>query len=188
MMQLILKKDQRTSAEKMAAEIKELLDTSLNAQSVRNRAYEIGMFGRVARKKPYVNKVNRSRRFKFAKKMLQKPMDFWHTVIWSDESKFKLFSSKGRGMVWRRTPKETFDPQCIVPTVKHGRNSVTVCGCFTHRGIVKLHILDRTMDRFYYSEISERNLLPSIANFGFSGDFTFMHDNDPNHTSALVKA
>ena len=43
------------------------------------------------------------------------------------------------------------------------------------------------MDRLYYHEILERNLLPSIANFGFSGGFTFMHDNDPEHTSALVK-
>ena len=43
------------------------------------------------------------------------------------------------------------------------------------------------MDRLYYHEILERNLLPSIANFDFSGGFTFMHDNDPKHTSALVK-
>ena len=66
-------------------------------------------------------------------------------------------------------------------------DSVTVWRCFTRRGIGRLHILDRTMDRFYYREILERNLLPSIANFGFSGGFTFMHDNDPKHTSALVK-
>ena len=83
--------------------------------------------------------------------------------------------------------KETFDPQCIVPTLKHGRDSVIVWVYFTHRGIGKLNILDQTMDRFYYREILERNLLPSIANFGFSGGFTFMHDNDPNHTSALIK-
>ena len=59
-------------------------------------------------------------------------------------------------MVWR-TPKETFDFQCILPTVKHGEDSVTVWGCFTRRGIGMLHILDRTMDRFYYHEILERN-------------------------------
>ena len=64
------------------------------------------------------------------------------------------------------------------------RDSVTVWGCFTCRGIGKLHILDRTMDKF---EILELNLLPSIANFGFSGGFTFMHDNDLRHTSVLVK-
>ena len=50
--QRILKKDQRTSAEKVAAEIKKQLDISLSVESVRNRAPKIGMFGRVARKKP----------------------------------------------------------------------------------------------------------------------------------------
>ena len=84
-------------------------------------------------------------------------------------------------------PRETFDPQCVVPTAKHDADSVTVRGCFTRRGIGKLHIRDQTMDRFYYSEILERNLLPSIVNFDFSGGFPFMHDNDPKHTSALVK-
>ena len=57
--------------------------------------------------------------------MLQKPMDFWQTVIWSDEAKFEPFGSKGRVMAWR-TSKETFDPQYIVLTVKHGGDSVTV--------------------------------------------------------------
>ena len=85
------------------------------------------------------------------------------------------------------TSKEIFDPPCIVQTVKHDRNSITVCACFTRRGIGKLHILDRTMDRFYYREILEWNLLPSTANFGSSGGFTFMHNNGPKHTSALVK-
>ena len=60
-------------------------------------------------------------------------------------------------------------------------------GCFTRRRIGRLHILDRTMDRLYYHEILKRNLLPSIANPGFSGGCTFMHDNDPEHASALVK-
>ena len=89
--QRILKKDRRTSPEKGAAEIKKQLDISLSAQTVRNRAHEIGMFGRVATKKPYINKVNRRKCLKFAKEMLEKPMDFWQTFIWSDESKFEPF-------------------------------------------------------------------------------------------------
>ena len=79
--QRILKKDRRTSPENVAAEIKKQLYISLSAQSVRNRAHEIGTFGRVARKKPYINKVNRSKCFKFAKEMLEKPLDFWQTFI-----------------------------------------------------------------------------------------------------------
>ena len=88
--------------------------------------------------------------------MLQKQVDVWQTAIWSDESKFELFSSKGKAMVWC-TPKETFNSQCIVQTVKHDRNPVTVWRCFTRRGIGQLHVLDRAMDRFYYHEILERN-------------------------------
>ena len=86
-----------------------------------------------------------------------------------------------------RTSTETFDLQCVVPTVKHVGDSVTVWGCFARPGIKKLHILDRTMDWCYYREILERNLLHSIVNFDFSGGFTFMHDNDPKHTLVLVK-
>ena len=74
--QRILKKNRRTSFEKVAAEIKKQLDISLSARSVRNRAHEIGMFGRVATKKPYINKVNRSKCFKFAKETLEKLLDF----------------------------------------------------------------------------------------------------------------
>ena len=57
--------------------------------------------------------------------MLKKSVDSWQTVIWSDESECGLFSGKGRVMVWR-TIKQTFDPQCIVLTVKHGEDPVAV--------------------------------------------------------------
>jgi hypothetical protein len=39
-------------------------------------------------------------------------------VIWLDESPFTLFSTSGRVYVWR-TPKEAYNPECLVPTVKH---------------------------------------------------------------------
>ena len=44
--------------EKVAAETKKQLDISLSAPIVRNWARESRMFGRVATKKPYVNKMN----------------------------------------------------------------------------------------------------------------------------------
>ena len=100
--QRILKKDRRTSPEKVAVEIKKQLDISLSAQTVGNRVHEIGMFGRVARKKVYVNKVNRRKCLKFAKEMLQKPLDFWQTFIWSDKSKFEPFQpeKQSNGMAY----------------------------------------------------------------------------------------
>jgi hypothetical protein len=40
-------------------------------------------------------------------------------MIWSDESPFMLFHTSGRIYVWR-TFKETYNPEFLVPTVKHG--------------------------------------------------------------------
>ena len=89
-------------------------------------------------------------------------------------------------MVWR-TPDEDFDPKCTVPTVKHGGGSVMVWSCFTRRGVGKLYVLDRIMDRFYYRDILEQNIFPSIDHFKFGQQCHLMRDNDPKHTSGLVK-
>lgn len=118
--------------------------------------------------------------------MLNKSIGFWETVVWSDESKFNLFGSDGKVMVWQ-TRDEEYDPKCTVPTVKHGGGSVIVWGCCTRNGVGELYILNRTMDRFYYRDILEQHLLSSITKFKFGGEFLFMHDNDPKHTSGLVK-
>ena len=64
-------------------------------------------------------------------------------------------------MIWRACDEE-FNPICIVPTGKHGGGSFTVWGCFMRNGPGRLYVLDRIMNRFYYHEILEQNLLPSI--------------------------
>ena len=43
------------------------------------------------------------------------------------------------------------------------------------------------MDRFYYRNLSEQNLQPSINHFKLGQRCIFMHDNDPKHTSGLIK-
>ncbi|CAF1479687.1 unnamed protein product [Didymodactylos carnosus] len=177
-----LKIDRRKTARSVTSE----LGIVISQSTVQRRAHEIGLFGRVARKKPYVSKMDRVQRLKYAKEMLEKPFDYWDTVVWSDESKFNLFGSDGKVMVWR-SRKEEFDPKCTLPTVKYGGGSVMVWGCFTKKGVGKLYILDRIMDRFHYREILEKNLIPSIRQLSLGTNFTFMHDNDPKHTSALVR-
>ena len=181
-----IKSNRRIPAHVVKAEIEVELGMTLNANTTRNRAHEAGLFGRVARKKPLVNKVNSGKRLKFARDMLKKPIEFWETVILSDKSKFNLFDSHGKVMVWR-TPKEEYDPHCIMPTVKHGGGSVTVWSCFAGNGVGKTWILHRNMDRFYYRDILGKYLLPSIKKFNLGPDFFFMHDNDPKHTSVLIK-
>jgi hypothetical protein len=40
-------------------------------------------------------------------------------VMWSGELSFVLFPTSGRVYIWR-TPKEPYNPECLVPTVRHG--------------------------------------------------------------------
>ena len=119
--------DRRKSAPSVKVELQSEYGITISEQMVRRRLHEVGLFGRVARKKPYVNKVNRGKRIAFAKTYREKPPGFWNNVLWSDESKFNLFGSDGKVMIWRM-PKEEFDPKCTVPTVKHagGMSSVGV--------------------------------------------------------------
>jgi len=51
--------------------------------------------------------------------------DDWKWVIWSDELSFKLFPTSGWVCVWIMS-KEAHNPECMVPTVKHGVGSVMI--------------------------------------------------------------
>ncbi|GFU84788.1 uncharacterized protein TNCV_2127291 [Trichonephila clavipes] len=105
---------------------------SVSAETVRRVLRKAGCNGRVARKKPLIGKRNRVKRLKFAKEHILKPQQFWNEVIFSDESKFNIFGSDGRRMVWRK------------PNTSHHRKHNSYCevrrwvvmnGCFTIVGI-----------------------------------------------------
>ena len=80
-----VKLDRRKSASAVKVEIENELGISLHVDTIRNRAHEARLFGRVARKESYVNKINGGKRVKFGKEMLKKLSSFWQSVIWSDE-------------------------------------------------------------------------------------------------------
>ena len=63
-----------------------------------------------------------------------KKKEFYHSIRWSDESKFNLFGSDGRQIVWRQ-PHQSMKQQCLKPTVKYGGGSVIVWGCMAANGV-----------------------------------------------------
>ena len=119
----------RKSASYVIIDIESELGITISEQTVRRRLHEIGLKGRVTRKKPYVNKVNRGKRLEYAKTYRKEPSGYWDNVLWTDESKFNLFGLDGKVMVWQ-TPKEELGPKCIVPTVKYGGENAKCWGCF----------------------------------------------------------
>ena len=167
-----VKTNRRKSVASVKAELENELKMIISESAVRCRLHEVGLYGRVARKKPYVNKVNRRKRLEYAKSYREKPLGFWNKVLWSDENKFNLFGSEGKVVVWR-SPKEEIGPECTIPTVKHGGGSVKCWACFSSSGVGRLIFIDGNMTGESYQEILENNLLKSIEKLGMSHDWIF---------------
>ncbi|CAF1412664.1 unnamed protein product [Rotaria magnacalcarata] len=89
-------------------------------------------------------------------------------------------------MVWR-TSKEEFNPKCTVPTVKHGGGNVKVWGCFAWNGVGNLFFIDDNMTGEMHKNILAENLFQSSKKLKLGPDTVFQHDNDPKHTSRIVK-
>ena len=118
-----IKIDRRKSASSVNAELETELDITISESTISRRAHEAGLYGRVARKKPYVNNVNRGKCLEYIRIYREKSLGFWNHVLLSVESKFNLFGSDEKIIGWRST-KEELDPKCILPTIKHGGGSV----------------------------------------------------------------
>ena len=76
------------------------LKIAIPSRTVCRRTHELGLLGRVAGKMPYLNKANRVNRLNHAKMYPGKRTAFWKHVLWSDESKYNLFGSDGKVVVW----------------------------------------------------------------------------------------
>ncbi|KAK3574192.1 hypothetical protein QTP86_004414 [Hemibagrus guttatus] len=64
-----------------------------------------------SKKKPYLNMIQKRRRFLWAKAHLKWTVAKWKTVLWSDESKFEvLFGKMGRHVI--RTKEDKDNPSC----------------------------------------------------------------------------
>jgi DDE superfamily endonuclease len=136
-------------------------------------------------KKPLIREKNRKARLGFARKYRYWISNNWAKVLLSDESKYKLFGSDGiRNM--RRPEGKIMNVRYILSTVKHGGGNVMVWVCFTRNGVGPLHRVVGNMDQHMYKGIVENIILPH-AKRKMGRDCIFQQDNDPNHTSGLVK-
>lgn len=165
--------------------IKENLKLDCGLTTIRNRLHEGGFWGRIARRKPCLTKKNMKARLQFAMDHLDKPEDFWNKVIWSDESKFELFGSKRRQTVWRKNGKG-LESNLTHKIVKHSKY-VMVWGCFSSLRIGRLIEITGKMNAEMYKNILKQNLTASSEEMGLCNDFVFQQDNDPKHTSKLLK-
>jgi len=182
-----VKKNPRLSAPELKAELFADHGKTVSAQTVRRTIKKQGYNGRVARKKPLLSERNRKLRENFAKEYAKKDQSWWDDVIFLDESKFNLFGSDGKTMVWRK-PNTELQKQHLRPTVKHGGGSVMIWGCISSKGVGNLVFIDGIMNQDKYLKILEENLKQSAEKMGIRNTFKLYQDNDPKHKAYKVRS
>jgi transposase len=135
-------------------------------------------------KKPFVSNKNQKIRKKWCQERKNWTIDDWKKVLWSDESPF-VFRFNQRERVWKLSD-EKFHPSLLTGTVKHD-DKIMVWGCFCWYGTGRLYKVRGIMEKMQYKSILQREMLTSARELYPDGDFIFQQDNDPKHTSKVVK-
>lgn len=98
----------------------------------------------------------------------------------------ELLGHNAQQYVWRRKG-EAFDPKNTMPTIKHGGGSIMLWGCFAANGTGALQRVNGTMKKEDYLHILQHSLKSSAWRLGLGRSWVFQQDNDPKHTSKVVK-
>ncbi len=132
-----------------------------------------------AKRKPYVNMVQKRRRVLWAKAHLKWTVSKWKSILWSDESKFDiLVGNHGRRIL--RAKEEGDLPVCYQRSVQKPA-SLMVWGCISAYSMGSLHVLEGNMNAERYIEVLEQHMLPSRL-------CVFQQDNAKPHTAAITTA
>jgi len=185
----IISKERREPAQKIQETFANSTGKKVGKNTIRRALYEMGYHSRIALRKPYISESNRRFRLKWSRERRFWSINDWKKVIWSDESRFTLFQNDGKVHVWR-LPKEKYDVNCLVPTVKHGGGGVMMWGCFSWYGMGPLVRIDgRVNSERYIEEILGYHLIPFLEEFEEEyGEYFFQQDNAPIHTSRQTRA
>jgi transposase len=180
-----IEEDRRNTSTKLSILIKEQFGVDIGERTIRTFLKSKGYFGGVCARKPLLREQNKAKRLAFAREHVDKPLEFWRSVLFTDEKKFEMVNSKRRIYCWKLKGEE-LRSDTIQPTVKHGGGSVMMWGCFLGDRVGDLHRVDGIMKKEDYHSILQRHAIPSGLRLYGEG-FVMQQDNDPKHTSLLCR-
>ncbi len=141
-----------------------------------------------AKRKPYVNMVQKRCRVLWAKAHLKCTVSKWKSVLWSDESKFDiLVGNHGRRVL--RTKEEGDLPACHQRSVQKPA-SLMVWGGGGHKCIRygQLACFGSTMNAERYIKVLEQHMLSSRRRVFQGRSCAFQQDNAKPNTAAITTA
>ena len=163
------------------------MGTAVSRATIRRTLNKQGLHGRTPRKKPLLKESHKKARLDFAKKHVRKPLSYWESVLWTDETKLLKFGPTGQRYIWRRKNQADLAKN-VLPTVKHGGGSLMFWGCFSAEGTGELYRIKGRMNSIVYQDILQQTVMPSVQKLRLGRqNWIFQQDNDPKHTSKATR-
>lgn len=147
---------------------------------------DAGLSSHVPARKPFLSERQKEERLRFAERYVEESVEFWRSVIFTDETSFSSVSSSGRHC--RRHMGERYDPNFICQIERSGRVSQAMHGWMWYGGVGELVTIEGNMNSYDYINILETSLLPSVRAYAIEEPFpiNFVQDRSPIHTSRVV--
>lgn len=182
--QTISNADPTITAPKIQAKLRMESQIDVSADTIRRRLHEDNKHGRVPRKIPFISKVNLRKRMQFYSEHALKPIEYWDSILWTDESMIRLKYSHGRIYVWRKTT-EVLSFKCTKPTMKAFEKGIMIWGCMCSAGVGQIVILEGKVTAAVYLKLVQEVLIPEGKRL-IGENFILQQDNAPIHKAKLV--
>lgn len=158
----------------------------ISESTVRRRLLEANLKPYRQANGPKLETGHRVARLRYAREHIQWGEEEWARVLFTDESRFSLFTSDGRRRVYRR-PGERYIQACFTERVQYGGGSVHVWAGISSEGRTELVSIENgtlTGER-YAQEILNEYAGPYLVNMGEGS--MLMQDNARPHTARIVQ-
>ena len=133
--------------------------------------------------KPLLSKKIKKQRLDFAKKMINLTEEEWKNIIFTDETRVKVFGGDGKNGYWSK--KRNINKARKV--VKYGGGSIMLWSCFSFKGVGPIIEFTKTPKSKDYVSMLQQNWDKIINKCAQNMDFSWQQDNAPIHTSKEAK-
>lgn len=155
--------------------------------TTRRRLREGGLRCHVPAMKEQLTEDNSVARLRFAERYVHENVDFWRSVIFSDEKTFTSVSAEGRHC-WR-TSGTRFEAEHIQEQARSDRVSVSFHGWMWFGGPGELVTIEGHLNSEEYVNILETSFLPAVHMYAIPEPLPIwlVQDRSPIHTSHLAR-